>query len=149
IALASVSAVAAGVMASKTMIEIAIARHVVIQAEHVDWRRVLDEPLELTLLGARVAQIGVKGMRAGHAAEQQVDAQPPPFVLERDLAGHAARAADASAVLRLHEKRVRIDLPDRPHRQRDRAALVQQRGDERTVIPAMRKPEAVEAGEPR
>jgi hypothetical protein len=69
-------------------------------------------------------------------------------VLVLGLVRQPGRGQHPAQVLRLHQPRARVHLPDRPHGEPDGVDLVDQHAQERAVVARVRVPVAVEPAEP-
>ena len=128
----------------QTLVEISIARQVVVEAHYVRRAGMVKEPVQLGGACATLHQPVPQWMMLGYTPSQDIDRQPAPVVLElrlRDQAGAAVDVRPASSVCisRAHGLISRIPR----HPERGRSQLVEQGPDERAVVAVMRIPVSV------
>jgi hypothetical protein len=146
----AVAAVRVGRVELLALIQEALAREVVVQPDDVGRARVLEEPFELVLGHARhVAQPRPHEHVGREPAGEEVERDPAPFVLEVLLVPEPRRRVRVAEVVCLHELRVRDHLANRPHRQDDGLALMEQAARKGRVVAPVRIPVAVETAEAR
>jgi hypothetical protein len=95
-----------------------------------------------------LGEVGPERVLPAHPAGEQVEAEPAAVVLVLGLVRQPGRGQHPAQVLRLHQPRARVHLPDRPHGEPDGVDLVDQHAQERAVVARVRVPVAVEPAEP-
>ena len=87
-----------------------------------------------------------EGMFLAHAPTEEIEDNQRRFLVV-SLVSQRRSAPDAAQILGLNELSIGIDLPDLPHRQLDRPALVDERADHLPFIARVRMPMPVERRE--
>ena len=124
-------------------------RGVIIDTDDVRRAGVVAVPVGLVDLDSGAGKVIPQRVASVDPAAQQIPAEPAPFVEEVRQLRQLPRRVGLAQVVGLHQLGIQVDLPDRPHRQHYRAALVQQGLDEDAVIASVRIPDAGQAAEPR
>ena len=134
-------------VALDALVEEAVAREVVVDADQVGRAGRLEEGVELRLAHPPAHEPRPHRVPAVDAPEEEVERQPAPLVLQLGLVGERRRAVDAPEIVGLHELRRRVHRADRLHRQLHGPALRHERAREHARVLAVRIPHAVQPRE--
>src|SRR5215213_6674885 len=97
------------------MIEIALARQIMIDAHDIGRRVCMEKEFEIHLTHAKAPEyLPPRMMPIDHPA-QQVECKPAPLVLMLSLIGQGRAGENPSKVLCLHKLRIAADFPDGLH----------------------------------
>ncbi len=130
-----------------TVIEVALARQIMVEADQVRRCGAGGQLREHFLRSGLVPQPAIKRVSGHHAAGEQVERQPAPVILVIRLMLKGIGCERLPDVFRGQQFRVGDDLTDRFDRTLDRQALVDQRAERRVDVGEVRMPMAVQAGE--
>ncbi|CAO4137461.1 hypothetical protein OFEAOIEE_LOCUS5235 [Methylorubrum extorquens] len=148
IAAPAVAAAMPGRIGPALLVEVALARQVVVDADQLGSGRVAQR-VEGAGVDAACEEAHEPGMALVHPPAQEIETEPAPSVLVLCLLGQGRRAEGSADILGLDQAGIRPDGADRPHRLLGRAALVDHHAQEARLVAAVRIPMAVEAREAR
>src|SRR5215208_3028021 len=134
-------------IARETLIEIALAGEIMIDPDDVRRGVSCIEEFEFGFRNPVVQQSLPPRVISHYIPAEEVEGQPAPLVLVPCLILKERCRERLPKILRLNELSIRTHLPDRPHRENRRLALVHERPQERVVARPVRIPMTVEATE--
>jgi hypothetical protein len=136
-------------VAAQALVEEALAREIVIDADDVGGGVALEEQLEVGLGHAGVDEPAPERVLAVDASAQEVEGEPAALVVVLGLIGELRRREGLAEVVGLDELGVGPDLADGAHGEHGRLAFVGEGAKEALVVLRVRIPVAVQRAEAR